>query len=108
MTDNTKTITLKTPLLTHSGEATTITLKEPKARSFFEHGEPFKMRIISEGETDRVEFDYNHKVLGKFLMDMSGHDDMILGKVSASDYFLLRNAATNLIIGVAGSDPTQA
>lgn len=107
MSAPTVTVTLKSPLLTHSGEATTITLKEPKARSFFEHGEPFKMRVINEGQSDRVEFDYNHKVLGKFLQDMSGLDDMILGKVSASDY-LLRNAATNLIIGVAGSDPTEA
>ena len=99
----TTTVTLTTPLHMHDGEKTTITLKEPKARSFFEHGEPFKMRVISEGDRDRVEFDYNHKILGKFLSDMTGIDDITLGSVTASDYFLLRNAATNLIIGIAGS-----
>ena len=102
------TVTLKHPIKTHDGEKSTITLKEPKARSFFEHGEPFKMRVINDGDESRVEFDYNHKVLSKFLMDMSGIDDVILGGISASDYFSLRNAATNLIIGVAGSDPIEA
>jgi hypothetical protein len=105
---NTSTITLKAPLLTHSGEVTSLTLKEPKARSFFEHGEPFKMRVITEGESERIEFEYNHKVLGKFLSDMCGLDELILGKISASDYFSIRNAATNLIIGIAGTDPIIA
>ena len=101
-------VTLTTPIKTHDGEVTTLKLREPKARSFFEHGEPFKMRVISEGDKDRVEFDYNHKILAKFLSDMTGIDDITLGSVTASDYFLLRNAATNLIIGIAGSDPTAA
>jgi hypothetical protein len=101
-------VTLNTPILTHSGETSTITLKEPTARSFFEHGEPFKMRVISEGDNDRVEFDYNHKILALFLQGMSGIDMTVLGNVTASDYFSLRNAATNLIIGVAGSTPTPA
>ena len=105
---STSTVTLSTPIKTHNGDVSTIVLKEPKARSFFEHGEPFKMRVINEGERDRVEFDYNHKILAKFLTDMCGIDDMLLGGMSASDYFLVRNAATNLIVGVAGTDPIQA
>ena len=39
-------------------------------------------------------------------MDMTGIDDIILGKLSAGDYFKLRNAMTNLILGVAGKNPT--
>jgi hypothetical protein len=105
---NSLTVTLNTPIKTHDGETSTIVLKEPKARSFFESGEPFKMRVISDGESDRVEFDYDHKVLAKFLRDMTGIDELILGSIAASGYFLLRNAATNLIIGVAGSTPIQA
>jgi hypothetical protein len=101
-------VVLNTAITTHTGETSTLTLKEPKARSFFEHGEPFKMRVVSEGDSDRVEFDYNHKILGLFLQDMSGIDMSVLGNVAASDYFTLRTAATNLIIGVAGRDPTPA
>ena len=102
------TVTLTTPINTHDGEKTSITLKEPKARSFFSHGEPFKMRVLSEGDKDRIEIDYNHSVFAKFLSDMSGLDEGLLGNITASDYFTLRNAATNLIIGVAGSSPTPA
>ena len=105
---STTTVTLSTPLKTHDGEKSTITLKEPLARSFFEHGEPFKMRVVNEGDDSRVEFDYNHKIFAKFLTDMCGIDDMLLGGMKASDYFLVRNAATNLIVGIAGTDPIPA
>ena len=105
---STTTVTLSTPIKTHNGEVSTITLKEPLARSFFDHGECFKMRVITEGDDSRVEFDYNHKIFAKFLMDMTGIDDGLLGNMKASDYFLVRNAATNLIVGVAGTDPTPA
>ena len=105
---NSLTVSLNTSIRTHDGDTSTITLKEPKAKSFFEHGEPFKMRVIAEGDSDRVEFDYDHKVLSKFLRDMTGIDELILGSIAARDYFALRNAATNLIIGVAGSTPTPA
>ena len=108
MAENTTTVTLKSPLLTHSGAVTTITLKEPKAKSFFDHGECFKAKSIMEGENYRLEFDYNNKVFALFLQDMCGIDTMILSNIAASDYFSLRTAATNLIIGIAGTDPTVA
>jgi hypothetical protein len=102
------TVTLKTPINTHAGETTSIVLKEPKAKSFFEHGEPFKMRLITKDDVSRVEFDYNHKIVGLFLQDMSGIDTVLLGTVAANDYMSLCNAATNLIMGIAGSTPTPA
>ena len=105
---NTTVVKLTTPINTHNGEVSEITLKEPRARSFFTHGEGFKMRVVSEGDKDRIEIDYNHSVFAKFLSDMSGIDEGLLGNITASDYFTLRNAATNLIIGVAGSSPTAA
>lgn len=103
-------VKLTTPLTTHGGPVSMITLKEPKARSFFEHGEPFKAKVHTDNDTgkDRIDFEYNHKILGKFLSDMSGLDDMVLGSVTASDYFALRNAATSLICGTAGTDPIEA
>ena len=106
--NNSTTVTLASAIKTHDGEVSSILLKEPKARSFFDHGEPFKVRVIADGDKDRVEFDYDHKVLAKFLRDMSGIDEGILGNISASDYFSMRNAATNLIMGVVGKDPTTA
>ena len=102
---STSTVKLSSPLTTHSGPVTTITLKEPKARSFFEHGEPFKAKVqTDDAGKDSIEFEYSHKVLAKFLSDMSGLDDMVLGNVVAGDYYALRNAATHLILGGAGTD----
>lgn len=107
MTDNTETVTLSKPIKTHDGEIASITLKEPSARSFFSHGEPFKVRVVSDESGDRVEFDYNNAVLKHFLADMSGHDDLVLAQLRASDYTLLRQRAVNMIVGVAGSNPTE-
>ena len=105
---NSQIVTLSEPLKTHDGDVTTITVNEPRAKSFFDHGEPFKTRVIAvEGQPDQIEFEYNTAILRKFLMDMTGIDDLILGKVTARDFFALRNATTNLIMGVAGQNPTK-
>ncbi|MDO8980299.1 MAG: hypothetical protein Q7V17_13805 [Afipia sp.] len=101
-----KIITLSAPLKTHSGEVNSITVNEPRAKSFFDHGEPFKARVVTDGENDRIEIDYNNAVLKRFLSDMTGIDDLILGGMRAKDFFALRSAATDLIFGVAGENPT--
>jgi hypothetical protein len=104
----TETITLSKPLKTHDGEVTSLKLKEPEARSFFEHGEPFKVRVISdEVNGDRIDFDFNNGVFKKFLTDMTGVDDILLGKLRASDFMALRTRAAHMIIGVAGTNPTE-
>ena len=108
MTDNTETVTLSKPLKTHSGEVTTITLKEPTAKSFFDHGEPFKVRVTGDDGDERVEFDFNNAVLKRFLSDMTGYDDLILSSLRASDYTALRQRAVNMIVGVAGKNPPEA
>ena len=107
MTDNTETVTLSKPLKTHGGEVTSLTLKEPQARSFFEHGEPFKVRVISDESGDRIDFDFNNAVCKKFLSDMTGVDDIILGTLRASDFMTLRSRAAQMIIGVAGTNPSE-
>lgn len=107
MTDTTETITLSKPLKTHDGEVTTLKLKEPEAHSFFNHGEPFKVRVISDESGDRVDFDFNNAVVKKFLTDMTGVDDILLGKLRAADFIALRTRAAHMIIGVAGANPSE-
>ena len=79
-----------------------LTLKEPSARCFVQHGEPFTIRFVD----GKLEIDYSksNDSMMKFLADMSGVDPIILGDVSASDYMRLRVAATDLIFGVLGTD----
>jgi len=107
MTDTTETITLSKPLKTHDGEVTSLKLKEPEAHSFFNHGEPFKVRVISDESGDRVDFDFNNGVFKKFLTDMTGVDDILLGKLRAADFMALRTRAAHMIIGIAGVNPTS-
>lgn len=107
MTDDT-TVTLSKPLRTHNGDISKLTLKEPTARSFFEHGEPFKTRVGKDANGDTtLDFDYDYKVLPKFLADMvvEGVDDLILGALRPADFFALRSKATHLILGLTGTSP---
>ena len=107
MSDNTETVTLSRPIKTHAGEVNTITLKEPTARSFFQHGEPFKVKVLTDEKgMSLVDFDYFNGVLAKFLVDMTGLHDLVLSSLRAADFIHLRSIASSMIIGVAGTNPT--
>ena len=108
------TIKLRRPLKTHSGEVSEITLNEPSARAFIRYGEPFKTRWVADPteadpENRRLEVDYNNGVMVKFLADMIEPkvDDLILEKLTAVDYQIVRSCAFDVIVGVAGERPTQ-
>jgi len=103
---DTETVKLSRPLKTHAGEVSEITLKEPTARSFFSHGEPFKVRVLSDDKGESlVDFDFFNSVFAKFLTDMTGLDDIVLSSLRAVDYVSLRTRAAHMIIGVAGQNP---
>jgi hypothetical protein len=107
MSDDTQKVTLSRPLKTHGGDVSEITLKEPTARSFFLHGEAFKVKVLTdENGMSLVDFDYNNAVFSKFLTDMTGLDDIVLSSLRASDYMHLRSRAAYMIIGVSGTNPT--
>jgi hypothetical protein len=103
------TVKLTRPVLTHDGELNELTLKAPTARSFINHGEPFKVRFVTESDdAQRMEIDFDNKIMAKFLADMTVEkmDDLVIGSLAATDFMLLRMSAANIILGVAGSDPT--
>jgi hypothetical protein len=102
-------VKLSASVYTHDGELSELTLKAPTARSFINHGEPFKVRFVTDSDdTQRMEIDFNNPIIAKFLADMTVEkmDDLIIGSLSATDFMLLRMSAANIILGVAGSDPT--
>jgi hypothetical protein len=108
MTDTTQIVKLSRPLKTHSGDVNEITLKEPTARSFFSHGEPFKVKVTTDDKGESlVDFDFFNGVISKFLTDMTGVDDVVLSSLRAVDYVNLRTRAAHMIIGVAGTDPIE-
>jgi hypothetical protein len=86
MSDNTTSFTLSNPLRTHDGEVTELSLRQPLARSFIKAGVPFNtVTENSEDGTQKVEFRFNTKAMFVFLADMSGLDEIILGKIAGSD-----------------------
>ena len=96
------TVNLSTPLLTHKGHVDTIDLKAPKVRSFVKHGEPFKLHI-KKGVLEDITF--NNETMAHFISDMSGIDFILIEEMSATDYSAVRNAAVDLILGLAGDSP---
>jgi hypothetical protein len=104
----TQAVKLSRPVKTHDGETSEIKLKEPTARSFFTHGEPFKVKVTTDDKGEsQVDFDFNNAVFAKFLTDMTGLDDIVLSGLRAVDYVGLRARAAHMIIGVAGVNPTE-
>lgn len=78
------------PFMTHANaSATDITLKYPTARAFMKFGMPYAS--VNEGdETDRrTEFRINAKIMGKFISDMSGLDELEIEEIDARDYVRL-------------------
>jgi hypothetical protein len=103
----TETVTLTRPIKTHKGEISEITLSEPTARSFFNHGEPFKVKVLSDEKGESlVDFVFFNDVVAKFLVDLTGLDEIVLSSLRAVDYMNLRTKAAHMIIGAAGSNPT--
>ena len=101
------TVELSQSILTHKGETKTIELKEPTAKSFIDHGEPFKVSV----RDGAVNVDFNNKPMAAFLADMTGIDPVLLSGLMARDFLTLRSKAVDLIMGLTGSDdpvPTSA
>lgn len=108
---NTQTLSLSTPLKTHDGELSVLTLREPNAGAFIDYGEPFKVhaRKDDDGEPNGVDIEYNNKVMAKWLLSMIVEklDEIVLKGLSARDYYQLRGKATDIVLlGVGDSNPT--
>jgi Phage tail assembly chaperone proteins, E, or 41 or 14 len=109
MTDNTETFTLSAPLKTHSGEITELKLKEPRAGALVKYNDPFKVKPIKgeDGETSGFEFEFSNKPMMQFLAEMTGIDEIILSKLSVSDFMRVRVVAANIVLmGINDKNPS--
>lgn len=104
MTDiSEKTVSLIKPIVTHKGEVSELTLREPTAGAFVKHGQPFKVRV-KDGD---FELDFFDKPTMGFLAECSGHDELVLSALSARDYMKARTALAHLVLGIVGENPIQ-
>lgn len=86
-----KTIPLISPITTHEGQVTEIVLREPKAKDFFEFGEPFvRQRTAEGGDADVIEIP---GVLGSYVERcMTKPGPEFLAQVGLTDALRLRDA----------------
>ncbi|PWB89860.1 hypothetical protein C5688_13555 [Methylocystis sp. MitZ-2018] len=99
-----RTVPLSRELQTHKGPIKEIVLNEPTLRTFRQYGEPWKLTSNKDGHS--TEFD--NAALTGFLVDMSGHDVVVLETMPARDWISVRQAMVELLMGVAGDRPTAA
>ncbi len=98
-----KSVTLRKTIETHKGKLSTLEIGEVTARSFVQHGQPFKVRM----HAGDFELDFDDKATMGFLADATGHDNIVLQALDARDYMACRTALAHLILGIAGESPIQ-
>lgn len=81
--------TLSTPLTTHSGEVTKLTLKLPRAQAWVRYGVPFSTVHEGIGEGAKNELRFNPKAMLSFLSDMSGVRAVDLELLDGRDFHTL-------------------
>ena len=96
-------IKLSKRIETHKGPVSELEIGEVTARSFVQHGQPFKIRT-KDGE---FEIDFEDKATMGFLADATGHDALVLSALTAPDYMKARVALAHSILGIAGESPTK-
>lgn len=97
----TTTITLGKAITSHQGELKSLTIREPSARQFVRHGEPFKVNIRADGSPD---IEINNKAMFAFISDLSGVDELALEDLSAADFNRARQAVISMVLGTVGAE----
>ena len=97
----TTTVALKQPLTTHAGTVTALAIREPVARDFIKIGKlPFRVK----GAGDNAETEMDFALAAKWLSELSGIDEIILGGLARGD-FLAAIRAVNDVLVTDGADP---
>jgi hypothetical protein len=81
-----QTFTLRKPIMSHQGSISALQLNYPTARCYINYGMPYAtVRQGSDPENQRVEFNFNPKVMFRFIADMSGIDELSLEDIDGRD-----------------------
>lgn len=98
--------TLVSPITTHAGQVTKITLKRPKARAYITYGEPFtfERKFDADGTTTGLISHQNTKAFQGFMAEMTGLDPIDLEDLDAFDF----RSICGLIQALIVNPPTPA
>jgi hypothetical protein len=93
-----KTVSLSGPLKTHEGEVTSLTLRALTAADIVTmRKSPFEIVRKGDGE---VEVTIKYDIMMAYMSRLSGVDDLLLSKMSGTDFQLACNAVGEIWNGV--------
>lgn len=94
-----KIVPLKKPLTTHQGTVNQLEFRDPTGSDFVAlNALPFGIQREGDKENARVDF----KAAMAWMTRLSGHDDVILGKLDATDFMAAVAAVNQHLAGEAG------
>ncbi len=96
---------LTEPLQTHAGPVTDLVFKVPKAGFIMRHGLPWSRTVVKSDSGDvSLRVDFNHALMGKFMSEMTGYDEGVLGTMSGRDVFACWNIVMQLTLPLGNSE----
>lgn len=95
-----KTIKLTSPIKSHRGDLSEITLNPVKVSSFIRHGDPVEL-VTKDGNV--VATFPNQKATLGFLADSTGLDELTLECLSSTDYLVIRMELAYMLYGFTGA-----
>lgn len=93
-------LALKKPIVTHDGSIRELTFRPVTAELAIKYGKlPFEFKSVSEdGQTGTFTFDY--KIAAKWIADLTGHDEMVLGQMEMTDFIAACALVRDMVAGV--------
>lgn len=90
---------LSKPLTGHRGDVRDLVFKDPGAAFIMRHGLPWRriMERTESGDT-RIEVKFDHVLMSRYMAEMTGLDEGLLGTMSGRDVFACWNIVMTLTL----------
>lgn len=93
-------VKLSAPVVTHAGSVAELKLSTPLAKTVIAFGLPFDWR---QDENDNPYVVYDDRKCMKYLVELTGHDELSLEDISAPDWFAMRQKLFTVLSRVVGT-----
>ncbi len=96
---------LTEPLQSHAGSVSDLVFRVPKAQFIMRHGLPWSRSMVKSDNGDvQLKVDFNHALMGKYMAEMTGYDEGVLGTMSGRDVFACWNIVMQLTLPLGNSE----
>lgn len=81
-----------------------IMLRLPLLREFRDDAKPFRIREMTDGKTNRIEFEYEREAFDQFLMRIASLSATQIAALTDEEYNMLRREGTSLFLSMTGTE----